>query len=339
MRTDDPVFADQHCKAINEIGIREFLAVGPRRPPFPRKYRRFIGDTSKDVMISFDEYMNTAETIIRRWNKKCDGRINICVTFPTTRQNEECLSIDQTQRVRELSRRYDVLFMQDGHRRGTVKVAHEKLGILGSDALLSHATDLTSEEIDICSKTNTRIVHNPSARASIKGRCPVPELLDAGVTVMLGSDASAPDRGYDMFRHMFQCMHYHRTYYHDDSYIPPGKVLEMTTIDSARGLGLEKELGSLEPGKKADVVLVDVFKPHTYPFNMPVQRLTYFAHGSDVDTVIVNGKILMEKRIVKSVDEVKVLEMAQHEAEAALDRTQLTRLLEPPDRFWRHSKY
>jgi cytosine/adenosine deaminase-related metal-dependent hydrolase len=174
---------------------------------------------------------------------------------------------------------------------------------------------------------------------SIKGRCPVPELLDAGVTVMLGSDGTAPDRSYDMFRHMFQCMHYHRTYYHDPSYLPPGKVLEMVTIDAARALGLEQEIGSLEPGKQADMILVDMFKPHLYPLNMPVFRIAHFANGSDVDTVIVAGKVLMEHREVKTVNEAEILNMAQRETEAMLDRTDLRGLLQTPDRFWGYSRY
>ena len=114
------------------------------------------------------------------------------------------------------------------------------------------------------------------------------------------------------------------------SYLPPGKVLEMVTIDAARALGMEKEIGSLEVGKKADIILVNMFKPHLYPLNMPVYRIVYFANGSDVDTVIVDGKVLMENRIVKTVNEEEVLEMAQRETEAMLDRMQLRDLLKTP---------
>jgi cytosine/adenosine deaminase-related metal-dependent hydrolase len=266
--------------------------------------------------------------------------------FPVPKLDREPMSPNEipsikerAQTVRELTHKHRVLFVQDGHTTGTVQFAHENLEVLGPDALLSHSTDLTAKEISICKSTDTKIVHNPSARASIAGRCPVPELIDAGVTVMLGSDGTAPDRSYDMFRHMFHCMHYQRTYYHDATYMPPGKVLEMATIDGARALGLDKELGSLEPGKKADIILVDVFKPHIYPFNMPVERITYYANGNDVDTVIVNGEVLMENRVVKTVDEAEVLEKAQHETEAMLDRTGLRHLLEPPEKFWGHTKY
>ncbi len=346
MRTDDPAYGDRHCEAVEEVGIREFLAVGPRRPPFPRTYSRWEGERRADLSVSFEDQLRTCETLIRRWNGGTGGRVKICVMFPTAHPEQRTFNAaelkelrHQSNAIRELSRNHGVLFTQDGHTTGTVRFAHEVLGLLGPDALLSHSTDLTDEEIEICRRTDTRIVHNPSAVASITARCPVPELLNAGVTVMLGSDASAPDRSFDMFRHMFQCMRYHRRHYRDPRALPPGKVLEMATIDAARAMGLEKELGSLEPGKKADLIIIDAFRPHMYPLNMEVDRVAYFANGNDVDSVIVNGEVLMENRIVKTVNEAEVLETAQEEAEAAIGRSGLRDFLVYTDRYWGHSRY
>ena len=345
MRTDDPRYGDEHLKAVEKVGIREFLAIGPRRPPFPRKYSHWEDDVRRDVMISFEQQLETCETLIKRWHGKADGKINICIMFPVHHAERETLTKIQLEDLRRraratraLTEKYGLLFTQDGHTRGTVKFAHEELGILGPDAFFSHSTELTPEEIRILKETDTRVVHNPSAVTSIRGRCPVPELLDAGVTVMLGSDATAPDRSYDMFRHMFQCMRYHRFYYRDPSVLPAGKVLEMVTIDAARALGLEKELGSLEPGKKADLILIDMFKPHLVPANMPVHRVAYFANGNDVDTVIINGEVLMENRVVKTVDEAEVLRGAQRAIDIALGRTKLHHLLTLPELFWGVSK-
>ena len=261
--------------------------------------------------------------------------------FPTHHPERGALSkvefedlLHRARLTRDLSRKYGLLFTQDGHTRGTVKFAHEKLEILGPDALLSHSTELTAEEIQICRETDTRIVHNPSAVTSMLGRCPVTELLDAGVTVMLGSDGVGPDRSYDMFRHMFQCMRYHRFHFRDPSVLPAGKVLEMVTIDAAKALGLEKELGSIEAGKKADIILIDMLKPHLVPANMPVHRVAYYANGNDVDTVIVNGEVLMENRLVKTVNETEVFELARKAIHDALERTNLQHLLTIPERFW-----
>jgi cytosine/adenosine deaminase-related metal-dependent hydrolase len=156
---------------------------------------------------------------------------------------------------------------------------------------------------------------------------------------MLGSDGTAPDRGDDMFRHMWQCMHYHRRPFRDTGILPPGKVLEMVIIDAARGVGVEQEIGSLEAGKRADVILVDMFKPHLYPLNMPVSRIAYSANGADGDTVLVDGKVVMEGRRVLTVNEGDVLETAQGETERMLDRTALPSLLGVPAKFWGNSRY
>jgi cytosine/adenosine deaminase-related metal-dependent hydrolase len=167
----------------------------------------------------------------------------------------------------------------------------------------------------------------------------VPELIDAGVTVAIGSDGSAPDRGYDMFRHMFQCMHYHRRHFRDAGVLPHGKVLEMVTIDAARALSMDQQIGSLEPGKKADIILVDLFKPHMLPLNMPVFRVTCFANAADVCTTIVGGQILMHERKVLSVEEDAVLEQAQIACERMLERSGLRHLTQDPDRLWGVSHY
>ena len=208
------------------------------------------------------------------------------------------------------------------------------MGILGPEALLSHSTDLTEDEIAICAQTDTKIAHNPSAIASVYGRCPAPELMAAGVTVGLGSDATAPDRSGDMFRHMQQLMHYHRRHFRDPSWIPPGKALEMCTIDGARALGMQDDIGSLEVGKKADMILIDMRRPHLYPANMHVSHLVNFANGNDVDTVICDGRVLMQGRTVASVDQDKVLDAAQRETELMLKRGGFEDLLTVPGDFW-----
>jgi cytosine/adenosine deaminase-related metal-dependent hydrolase len=243
----------------------------------------------------------------------------------------------QAVKTSALAREHGLVFTQDGHTKGSVAYAHE-MGILGPEALLSHSTNLTAEEIAICADTGTCIAHNPSAIASVLGRCPAPELIDAGVTVAIGSDATAPDRNSDMFRHMQQCMHYHRTFFRDPKMMPPGKVLEMTTIDAAKAVGMEREIGSLEIGKKADVILVDLHKAHMYPLHMPLFRLVCFANGNDVTTVIVDGRIAMRDGKAQFVDEDKVLASAQAEAELMLDRGGFRPLLATPERFWGHTR-
>jgi 5-methylthioadenosine/S-adenosylhomocysteine deaminase len=343
LRTDEPIYGDAHCEGVREVGTRSVVAVGPTRPPHPRTYARFVDVKAVEHPVTFEEQFETCKTLIETWHGKHGGRLNIALITPTLRaEHVEELGQENLKEARrqarmtaDLAREAGLIFTQDGHTNGSVAYADE-LGILGPNALLSHSTNLSPEEIRIVADTGTNIAHNPSAIASILGRCPVPELLEAGANVCLGSDATAPDRSGDMFRHMQQCMHYHRTYFKDPTWLPPGRVLEMCTIDGAKALGMEKDIGSLEVGKKADVVLLDLRRPHLYPLNMPVFRLIYFANGNDVDTVIVDGRIAMQDRKAVLVDEDEILDDAQRETDAMLDRTGFWSMLETPKMFWRH---
>lgn len=346
MRVDDPKYAARHCDAIAETGTRSFLAVGPSRPPAPRVYAEWNGNQRTDRAISFEQMYETCEEIVRSQHGSAEGRVHICVTLPVYHPDHDAeqkqfadIFKSQARQYMDLTRRHGLTFTQDGHRAGSLKLANDELGLMGATSFMSHSIDLTAEDIAACVATGTRIVHNPSAIMSIRGRCPVPELLEAGVTVSLGSDGIAPDRSYDMFRHMFQCMHYHRRHFRDAGVLPHGKVLEMVTIDAARTLGQEHEIGSLETGKKADIILVDLFKPHMMPLNMPVYRVTCFANGGDVTTTIVNGKVLMHDGKVFTVDEAEVMELAQVATETMIARTGLQHLLESPATLWRAAHY
>jgi len=343
MRTDEPAYGAAHCAGVVSVGTRSVIAVGSTRPPHPRTYARWENGNRHDFQVSFADQLATCRTLIDEWHATHGNRVRIALITPTLR--EEHLkdlpaalvdeAIAQAKAIRALSRERGVVFTQDGHTKGSVAFAHRH-GLLGPDALLSHSTDLTDEEIRICAMTQSRIAHNPSAIASVMGRCPAPELIEAGVVVALGSDGTAPDRSADMFRHMQQCMHYHRRHFRDAGWLPPGRVLEMCTIDGARALGLETEIGSIEAGKKADLALVDLRRPHLYPANMPAFRVVCFANGNDVDTVIVDGVVALENRKALLVDEDQILDEAQRETDLMVDRLGLRALLETPATFWNH---
>ena len=343
MRTDDTAFGDAHCEGVRAVGTRSVVAVGSTRPPHPRTYGLIGGATQP---ISYERQRDTCLALVEKWHGSHGRRLNIAFLTPTLRaEHTEGMSAADVEAARaqavemsRLAREHDLVFTQDGHRTGSVVYAHE-LGILGPEALLSHSTGLTEDEIRICADTGTKIAHNPSAIASVFARCPVTELLTAGVTVGLGSDGTAPDRSADMFRHMQQCMHHHRTHHRDPKWLPPGKVLEMATIDAARALGMDDDVGSLEVGKKADIITVELRRPHMAPANMPVYRVICFANGNDVDTVIVDGQVALEGRHALTVDEEAVIDAAERETALMLERTGLGHLTAMPETFWRSVHY
>jgi cytosine/adenosine deaminase-related metal-dependent hydrolase len=162
--------------------------------------------------------------------------------------------------------------------------------------------------------------------------------LDGGVTVGLGTDGAAPRSPFDLFTDMriAQFLQWH--HFRDQSYMPAGKVLEMATIDAAKTLGLEKHIGSLETGKKADIILLDLKKAHLTPRFMIPHRVVYEAYGQDVDTAIINGKIVMKERRVLTLNEEEVLEKAQKMTETLIESNELGDYLEIPPGFWGSSK-
>ncbi len=346
MRTDAPEYGDAHVDGVLEVGTRSVVAIGSTRPPFPRTYADWNGDDRTEKPVSFAEQMATCRDLIARWHGSNGVRIGMAMLTPTIREEHVAEldaallkeAKDQAIEARALSRETGTIFTQDGHQAGSVAIAHE-LGLLGPDALLSHAIGLPAEEIDLVAGTDTRIAHNPSAVASIMGRCPATEMMERGVTVALGSDATAPDRSADMFRHMQQAMHYHRTHHRDPDWLPPGRTLSMCTIDGAVALGMDADIGSLEVGKKADVTLLDLARPHLTPFNMPVMRIVYFANGNDVSDVIVDGRVLMSDRKVSSVDETAILDAADAETARFLERADMGDLTETRPGFWHGVRY
>ena len=345
MRTDDPAYGSAHCAGVADIGTRSVVAVGPTRAPHPRTYAsRDASDRATPYPVSFDRQMETCRSLLDEWHGK--QTLSVALLYPVLRDEHEqsmaaadyAEAVRQAQMVRALSRDRAVVFTQDGHWRGSVRRAKE-LGLLGPDALLSHCIDLHDDEIRICAETQSRVAHNPSAIASVLGRCPATELIDAGAIVAIGSDATAPDRSGDMFRHMQQAMHYHRRHFRDPSVLPPGKALEMVTIDAAKALGMNHQIGSLESGKAADLILIDMQRPHLHPVNMEPFRVIYFANGNDVDTVIIGGKVLLRDGQTVHTDQASVLADAQREAERMIDRIGARDMLGLPDGFWGQSRY
>jgi len=344
-RTDDPKYAELHADAVKQMGIRDIIGLGPvgRAPYTPRKYCSYEDGVNKSRIVDFSEMLNTTEKIVKKFS---DFRnlVTARVTVSSISPNLETLSDEDAgtvkNQLKEIRRLADetgrgILAHGGG---GIIKSAHE-LGLLGPDVVLAHCGGLSEEEIDLFKQTGTSVSHCPRARSIMRRRCPVVELLDAGVTVALGSDGSAPDRTFDMFADMRTAQTLQRHYFQDESYMPPGKVLEMATIDAAKALGLEKEIGSLEVGKRADIILVNLKKAHLTPNFMIPHRIVYEAYGHDVDTVIVDGKIIMENRIVRTVNEERVLKQAQRVAEEVVESNDLEKYMAPAKGFWGSSKY
>jgi len=205
----------------------------------------------------------------------------------------------------------------------------EQQGILGPSTLLINGCWLTAVEARILADTGTPVVASPTATMKMaSGTTPVRDLRDAGVTVALGSDGAANNNSFDMVREMKAACLTQNAARRRAATLTAEDALEMATIDGARALGLAEEIGSLEPGKRADVVLVDLSRAHTWPVSDPVSSLVYAAHGADVDTVMVDGRLLLRGGAPTAVDEAAVLR------DAAAAAAKVAALLPERPRRW-----
>jgi 5-methylthioadenosine/S-adenosylhomocysteine deaminase len=188
----------------------------------------------------------------------------------------------------------------------------ESLGFWGPRTLAAHAIWLDDADIGILAKRKVGVSHNPESNMKLaSGTAKIPALRKAGVSAGLGTDGAASNNDLDMFEAMRQAAFLHKLTSNDPRTLPAREVLGMATIEGARALGMDDRIGSLEAGKRADLILVSLTGARQTPMYDPISHLVYVARGDDVRTTIVNGKILMRDRKMLTLDEAEVIREAQ----------------------------
>src|SRR6202453_4288163 len=207
------------------------------------------------------------------------------------------------------------------------------IGFLGPDVIAVHCVHCTTEDIQILRKHGTKVSHNPCSNMYLASGCaPIPEMLAAGVTVGLASDGPASSNNHSLFQAMKFAALQQKGVHRDATIMTAEKVLEMATIDGARAVGLEAEIGSIEVGKKADIVVLDYNNPFMTPIHHPVSTIVYSALGHEVTTVMIDGHFVMRDGIVATVDETAVRRQAQAHADDLARRAGSDRFKKRP---WR----
>lgn len=179
----------------------------------------------------------------------------------------------------------------------------DHLGLLGTRTVLAHAVQLTPDEIDRVRRSGASVAHCPASNLKLaSGVAPVPDLLAAGAGVALGTDGAASSNDLDMFVAMRLAALLHKGVRNDPTLVPATEVLRMATVAGARAVGLEEDLGSLEVGKLADVVALDLRRAHLQPVLDPVSSVVYAAGRGDVAHVWVGGERVVEHGRTTRVD-------------------------------------
>ena len=191
----------------------------------------------------------------------------------------------------------------------------ESLNFWGPRTLAAHGVWLSAADIAILAKRKVGLSHNPESNMKLaSGTAKVPALRRAGVPVGLGTDGAASNNDLDMFEAMRQAAFLHKLTTNDPRTLPAKAVLAMGTIEGARALGMHDQIGSLEAGKRADLIVVSTAGARQTPLYDPVSHLVYVARGADVTTTIVNGKFLMRDRKVLTLAEGEILKEASVQA-------------------------
>ena len=226
--------------------------------------------------------------------------------------------------ARELSKRYGVpTLIHLAETRDEVKMAQERfhaspvgyldrLGFLGAGVLAAHASWVSEPEAAILQSRGVSVSHNPESNMKLaSGTAPVPAFLKAGVAVGLATDGAASNNDLDMFEAMRTASLLHKLQTGDPQAVSARTALEMATRGGARALGMSAQIGSLEPGKRADVIVVGMSAARQTPMYNPLSHLVYATRGDDVRTTIVNGQVLMRDKKVLTLNEASVLAEAR----------------------------
>jgi 5-methylthioadenosine/S-adenosylhomocysteine deaminase len=305
-------FADMYFRqvatadAIADAGLRACLGEGIMEP---------MGEAGRGAV---DAQIDGAIRFIEKCQGMADGRISTWLaphslyacserTIARVLEAADVLNASIQTHLSETAKEVEDSVAQYGRR---PPERMEELGILEHRVLAAHCVHLSPSDIEILNRPTFGVSHNPGSNLKLQsGLAPLVQLLKREMAVGLGTDGNGSEDTLDIFKAVYLASVLHPW---TSEHRPAHTALAMATREGARALGLEGEIGTVEAGKKADLILVDLgHHPRTTPLNNPFYALAFTARSDDVVTTVVDGRILMEDRIIKSLDEAEVLRQAQ----------------------------
>jgi 5-methylthioadenosine/S-adenosylhomocysteine deaminase len=303
------LFEDEVARAAKEAGMRSLVG-------------EVLYDFDSPNYGPIDNGLKYTEDLINKWQD--DPLVSIAVEpHSLFTCSPELLS-----RTNELALKYNVPLIihvaetrseidEVNKRYGKGPVDHLKsLGLLGPQLIADHCVHLGEEDIRMFAENDVKAIHNPESNMKLaSGIAPVPDMLKSNVTVGLGTDGCASNNNLDLFTEMDMAAKLHKINTMDTTVMDAVTVMRMATIEGAKALGMGEITGSLEKGKKADVIVLDTKKPHLTPMYNPFSHLVYSARGNDVTHCIINGQLLMEDRNLLGIDLYEIMEKARQKSE------------------------
>ncbi len=290
-------YVDQVAEVVDKTGIRAVLSKALIDFPVP-------GTPTPE------QGMKEAHRLIEKWGAY--PRINFAVAahapytcspklIKDAKRIADKYQVAFHMHVAETKMEFETFKKEYGH---TPVSFLNDLGVLDENMIAAHCVHITSEDIELIVNKGVGVAHNPQCNMKIgSGVAPIPRLIEAGAKVGLGTDGLASNNDLDMFDEMRTAAFIHKLINNDPTVMDAKTVVKMATIGGAKVLGLEEQIGSLEAGKKADVIIIDLEKAHARPLYNIYSHIVYSMKGSDVETVIVDGKIVMKNRDFINIQE------------------------------------
>lgn len=311
-------FMHRCADAANQIGIRANLV--PYVATAPGKH--------------FFESIQSNEKLVSTHHKSSNGKIRVWLgmehlfyctpeTYHWAADFAKAHSVGIHTHSSEQKEEVEAVIQHFGKR--PIELFYER-GILGPHTVIAHCVWLNDRELQLLADTGTSVAHCPISNAKLAcGVAPIPKMQKKGIKVGLGTDGPISNNNLDLFEEMKFASLLQKNALLDASALPAAKVLRMATIEGARVLGLDREIGSIELGKQADLVLVDFWKPHLMPIitegeNPVLWNLIFAAKGSDVNRVFVNGELVVENGKLVKISDQSVLDTAMHQTNSLLKR-------------------
>jgi 5-methylthioadenosine/S-adenosylhomocysteine deaminase len=299
-------FEDIAGKKLEQIGMRGVLGSGIVDFPW------------KDIAQSPDDYFKNADNLINQW--KGSELITPCIAPHAT----YTCGTDNYKKAREMAEKFDVPLhthlaetqyevAETRKRYGKTPVEYlDDIGFLCERVFAAHCVWLTDKEVDLLAKKNVGVSHCIESNLKLaSGFAPVPKLLKAGVSVALGTDGAASNNDLSILGEMSTAAKVHKTVSGDPTVVDSKTALRMATHNGAKVLGLSDIIGTLTPGKKADIVIAQLNQPHLSPIYDIYSHITYCMRPSDIDMVMVNGKVVIEDGNLVTADENEILSKAR----------------------------
>lgn len=315
---------DNICRELEESGLRGVVSKYVMEEV---RYSDDSGAIHPGLWEDGETSLRQARELIEEWDGKAGGRIRVWISP----RSVGAYSPEYLRRVSRLAARYgvgmtahwsevpeNVSYIRETYRMTPSEFARDT-GLLTPKTVLAHGIYFDESEFAVLRESGASICHCPVCNAKLAmGTAPVSRMLENGVNVCLGNDGMLVNNTADLFREMRSFCLLQRVLTGDPTFPTSATALELATINGARSLGMEDEIGSLEEGKKADLIVVNCTRPHLTPILDPLSAVVWSATGSDVETTIVDGKILMRDGKVVTLDEDGVLRQATSQTRAVL---------------------